>query len=571
MTREVTNSSSTGIANLGLVNEMGIKPRAVRRVDAMKSEFERQGWRSTFCDVANFMIPRRGVFLRQEGFDPNQGWKMDQNVNNGVAQMALEEASAGMMHGFTSPSQPWLQIVPADIDLAGFKPVREYLYRQQLRMMGIFERSNLYDTLPMVYQELNAFGNAALRVDFDMERTVHFTQHTIGSYYFANGLKDEVDTVPHMFVRTVRQLVQEYGPDGVSRDTRRKNKEGDLDDWVKCWNLVEVNSDQDRNRIDWRGMPYRSITWEEGSDKDELLKVRGFELFPTLTPRGRRVPNDTYAGGNGFTALADTRELQRLESSKKEALSKTLRPPLNSFGNKKPTTVAGEFNHLKSGSTPTSPTFTVNMPYGEVLNEQVIFENRIRRTMGADLFNLFADLDSEGRRTMTATEVAERRAEKLSRFGPMQQSVHNGLLRPLVQTTWIHMGRSGQLEEPPPELAGIDLKVEFISQLALAQSGVIRNDTEAFVDRIALIDQAIPGTLDNLDGDLIARELANGYLINPKLLRDPGAVDEIRQAQADLAAQQSQQQAELDQSQALRNLGGASVAPDSALGALTEA
>ncbi len=71
----------------------------------------------------------------------------------------------------------------------------------------------------------------------------------------------------------------------------------------------------------------------------------------------------------------------------------------------------------------------------------------------------------------TATEVAERRDEKLVMLGPVLERLHDDLLEPLIGRVFQIMARVGQIPPPPsPMLDGMRLQPEYVSPMAALQA-----------------------------------------------------------------------------------------------------
>lgn len=550
---------------------MEIKKRVLKRVHALESEFDQNGWRSHYNDLSTFLLNRRGRYLKSKDYTPNDGGKMNGEINNGSPEEAVHTSAAGMMGGFTSPSIPWFHLVPADDGLRDFRPVRDYLWRQQARMYEFFAQSNWYSVLPSVYKELNVFGTAAMRMDGHPTRAFHCTQHTAGSYYLASGPDGFVDTCVYRYPRTVRQLVRLYGEEGVSISTRTRAKNDEWDVWVKCLNVIETNEGRDRKFSDWRGMRYRSITMEEDTEDHEgVLKMGGFNVFPTLTPRTDRHSEDVYGSSRGMRALPDARQIQLTEMRGNEALLKMLRPTLNIPAGMRRATVQAGRNNVYHGqnSDAIRPTFTTAFPYSETRDAIGTLEARVRETLGANVFQQFAVLDATGNHNMTVPEVMERRAEKMVLLGPTQQSVHMELLIPAIELAWFYMGENGDIEEPPPELSEVPLKVEFTSQLALAQRSVVTSGIETYAQQLANLAQFWPEILDRFDPDKAATHLQQGYLTPPEIMREDGAVEEIRGQRAEAQAQAQAAEQQAVDAQTAQQLGNAPIGEGNALEAV---
>ena len=73
---------------------------------------------------------------------------------------------------------------------------------------------------------------------------------------------------------------------------------------------------------------------------------------------------------------------------------------------------------------------------------------------------------------MTATEVAERQQEKIMMMGPVLEKLNSEMLDPFIERLYNILDRNFALPEPPDELDGIDVKVQYVSILAQAQKAI---------------------------------------------------------------------------------------------------
>jgi hypothetical protein len=114
--------------------------------------------------------------------------------------------------------------------------------------------------------------------------------------------------------------------------------------------------------------------------------------------------------------------------------------------------------------------------------------------------------------------------------------------------------RRGELPPVPRELAGQQLKAEYVSPLMLAQKeGQTQAVLQTYQDA-GLIAQAAPEVLDNFEHDENLRRVAEQRGFPQKGLRSPDEVARLRQARAE--AQERQAQMEMA-AQDIRDAAGA--------------
>ena len=167
---------------------------------------------------------------------------------------------------------------------------------------------------------------------------------------------------------------------------------------------------------------------------------------------------------------------------------------------------------------------------------------RIRGAFSADLFLMLANSINP---SMTATEVAERHEEKLLMLGPVLERLHSELLDPLIESTFDHMIQAGIVPQPPPELHGMQLNVQFVSMLAQAQRAIATNSVDRFVGNLGQIAAFAPAVLDKLDTDMWADKYSDMLGVDPEFIVPSEKVALIRQQRAKQAqAQQAAAMAE---------------------------
>jgi hypothetical protein len=171
-----------------------------------------------------------------------------------------------------------------------------------------------------------------------------------------------------------------------------------------------------------------------------------------------------------------------------------------------------------------------------------------------------------GSQPVTAREIEERHEEKLLALGPVLERTNDELLDPLVDRVYGLMEAAGLLPEPPEALAGVDLKVEYISIMAQAQKlvGVVGQDR--FLTSIGQIAQVFgPDVIDKVDVDQVVDDYGEMLGVDPRIVRSTEEAKEIRgqRQQAQQAAAQAEQAKTL--SEAVKNAGSTPMEGDTAL------
>ena len=515
-----------------------------RRMGAL--DRERQSWFQHWRELSDHILPRRGQFLSTPG-QSDRGRKVNGKMLDSTGTLAARTLASGLMSGVTSPARPWFRLTVGDPALAQAEGVRAWLDRVQEAMLRVFARSNLYNALATVYEELGVFGSAALLVLEDDEEIVRAWPLTVGEYWLASSDRLVVNTLYREFPLTVFQLVERFGRDAVSPLVREQYDAGTWDREVTVVHAVEPNEGRDLERADNRNMAFRSVYYEKSGADEGLLAVSGFETFPAMCPRWHLVGNDVWGRSPGMDALPDVKGLQILQKRFGQALEKMVNPPMvapPNLRNDMASSVAGAVTYV---ADPTGvgfrPAYQINPPLNHLASAIADRQRSIQAAFYADLFLMMSQLDD----VRSATEIVERREEKMVMLGPVLERLHDELLDPLIKRVFGLMERAGAVPPPPPALNGRAMDIEYVSSLAQAQRSVATGGIERFVSFAGRAAAMKPDVLDKLDID----ETVDAY---GDLLGVPGRLivsTDKAEAARNQRAQVQQQQMALQASQAM--------------------
>lgn len=566
------------------------------RLEAMRAqmESERSSFKSHWQDLNDFILPRRARFFTS---DANKGDRRNLKILDDTPTLAARSLKSGMMAGITSPARPWFRLTTPDPDLAEIGAVKAWLHAVTQRMAAVFIRSNLYNALPIIYGDMGVFGTACMSVEEDFQSVVRFYPFPIGSYMIANNDRLQVETFFREFRMTVRQLVDRFGrpfrnaPDNkidwtkISDYIRNAYMDGHLETWVDVCHTVFTNEDYDPRKAASQFKKYRSIYYEKGSssgggsylrdDKDRILSDKGFDYFPILAPRWEITGEDVYGTESpGMAALGDAKQLQTGEKRGLQAVEKMINPPMTgptSMRSQKASILPGDINYVdvREGQKGFQPAHEVNynLQQHELKQDQV--RGRIRRAFFEDLFLMLA-ADNRNRQ-VTAREVEERHEEKLLALGPVLEQLNQDLLDPLIDITFTVMLRQGLLPEPPEELRGVDLRVEYISIMAQAQKLVGLGGLERYAAFAQALAATHPDSVDKTDADQLLDTYGDLTSVPPGVIRPDEQVSEIRAARAQQMQAAAAAEAMKQSASTAKDLSQAKLDDDSALSRIAQA
>lgn len=529
-----------------------------QRFDLVSSQLEqeKQSFMPHWRDLSDYILPRRARFNTS---DVNRGDRRNLKIYDNTATLAARTLASGMMSGITSPARPWFRITTPDPDLAEYGAVKDWLDIVQNRMTTSYLRSNLYNTLPIMYGDLGTFATAPISIEEDFSGEV-FTSKSfpIGSYSIAKDDHGRVNTFYREFRMTVANLIEVFGQkvngkydwSNISLHVRNLYDNSQYQSWVDVCHLIMPNPDYDPKKPLSKFKKFLSYYYEKGTnygvtrDQDVYLRSSGYDYFPILCPRWAVTGEDVYGTScPGMDALGDIKQLQHGEKKTMEAIDKIISPPLKastSLKNQSASILPGDITYVDNiGGGGFEPVYQVQFRVQEMEMKQNQVRQRIQRAYYEDLFLMLANSD---RRQITAREIEERHEEKLLALGPVLEQLNQDLLDPLTDIVFdIHM-RQGLIPPPPQELQGMDLKVEYISIMAQAQKMLGIGSLERFSGFVGQIAQFDPSVLKKVKAHQVIDKYADMVSVPPSILRTDEEVEAIEaQEQKAMQAQQQMQ------------------------------
>lgn len=499
---------------------------------------ERSSWDTHWRDIAEYQHPTLGRFTTDE-VNKGKGGKR-RSITDSTAVFAARTLSAGMMSGMTSPARPWFRLALPDEELMEAAPVREWLHKTTKLLLAIFGASNTYRALHSCYTELGLFGTWADIVLPNFDNVIHHHPLTVGSYALATDDNGRVNTVYRQLAMTVEQMVLRFGKDNVSNAVKNLYDKGTYDARVDVIHAIEPRRDRDHTKRDAMNMPWRSVYIEAGSENhDKLLSESGFKTFRALCPRWTVTEGDVYGDSPGAECAGDVRQLQHEQLRKGQGIDYQTNPPLQ---------VPTAYKEAAKGRLPggimyvdvNSPTGGVRSAFEVNLNLQHLLEDihdvreRIRSAYYADLFLMLANDTRSG---VTATEIAERHEEKLLMLGPVLERLHNELLSPLIEMTMDDCEAAGILPEPPQQIQGMEIKVDFVSVLAQAQRAVAVNGMDRLFGFVGQAAGIAPELRHKVNWLKAADVYGDAYGVDPEILNPDEHVAQVMEQEAIQAAQ----------------------------------
>ncbi len=517
----------------------------------------RQDWEPLWKDITNYLVPKRG---RYDGDAANKPKTKGTTIVNATATKALQTLASGMHGGLTSPARPWFRLKMGTAATVESSDAKLWLKYVQDTMLKAFDSSNFYNAVHSLYMELAAFGTAALsQEEGEGDEPFIFRVFTAGTYSIGNGIDGKVNAIYREFWMTARNIVKKYDEENIKKSTLEAAKKIDEstsvepEKFVKVCHLIYPRESFDKDMLDNKNMPFASLYWEKAGETEKFLEEKGYKDFPVHCPRWEVTDSDAYGQGPGLGALPDIKMLQQYSKGDIMSVHKSVSPPMAAFGSLKGRLDLGPGaqNTLNGNKDQApQPLFDVKPGTLQWTGQRIQdLEQKISDWFFTSLF-----LTPDDRVEKTAYEVSVRQQEKMILLGPVLERLYGELLRPLIARSFNILWRKKFFPNPPQEILAMGFDPEFVSVLATAQkrhglSGI--ETTTAFATQVAQTNKEV---MDVLDLDTAIKNYAAIQEVPPNMVRDDQVINDLRQARAEMMAQQQQVEQQNTESGTVKNV-----------------
>lgn len=547
--------------------EQMVAPDKYRIIQARRSEMvdERNSYDSHWRELQDFFLTRRGRWITD---DPkSRGQKRNHLLVDPTPRFSARTLGAGMHAGNTNPASPWMLFGTPDPEMMEIPNVARWLYKLENLVRTIFARSNLYSVLPPMYSEAGVFGTAPALMLEHPTKVIQFVPKTVGSYYLAKNSDGVVDTMYCEYKMTTRQLVDDFGIDRVSSQVRDAYSRGSYNQYNDVLHVIEPNKGAEYGNRGAANMPFSSCYYETqaAAQSSRPLRESGFQDNPIAAFLWETTEiTDPYGSSCGMDALGCAKALQIQVKQGAKAIDKLVDPPMvgdPALKGQPSSLISGDITY--AGFTPngSEPKFQPAYVIRPELKNLMAYNQDTRALVEAAMYtDLFFAITRADPRNASVPEIDARKEEQILALGPVLQNQQT-FARSIVDRTVNIIIRNSEpvwsgrmnypinpnafIEPPPQELAGVDLKIEFIGALAQAFKAIAGGKIERLTNYVGAVGaaQANAGqpvtAFDKFDSDQAIDEMAMAIGVPPTIVRSDGDVAAIREQRAQ--AQQQQQ------------------------------
>lgn len=505
----------------------------------------REPWLARWREVSDFISPYSGRFESNHKIDDRS---YDLIIDN-EAGRALNILVSGLSSAATSPVRQWFKLSTGNIDEDLNQDAAMWCSSVEKHLLKVFQKSNTYNSLHILYQELCLFGVGVDLIYDDFNNVIHHNILSAGEYCIATNDKGVVDTLYREFVLTTAQAVKFFGYDQLSDVVKQNFDNGKLEENILFCHAIEPREDRFIGSKTNLNMPFASYYFEVENITKMLARESGFEIFPALCPRWQVLNNEAYGISPCMIALPTVKQLQQEASDKSLIIENLADPAVQApmSARQQPISLARGALNFTSNTGIDQQIKPINMANGDInaITQDIeMLKHAIRSDFFVDLFLLIQQAQNDRK---TATEIYALKEEKMLVLGAVLERLQHELLEPLVTLTYNKLANVNFLAQAPEELQGKDITLEFQSMLAQSQRAIDVNNIDSFLARIQNMAAVTPDILDRIDTDGLYKVLANRYAVDPYINRNEQEIEDIRQQRL----QQQQQMQQAEQAQAL--------------------
>jgi hypothetical protein len=349
-----------------------------------------------------------------------------------------------------------------------------------------------------------------------------------------------VDMIYRCYTLTVAQVVSSYGLDAVSDRVRSSYLANKMSDPVRMLYAIEPREISAIGAKLARNKQFRAVDMEE--DTCHVLREGGFDEFPCLVPRWKRLAGSVYATGPMSDALPDVRTLNEAKRWTLMGAETSVAPMLKVVddGVINPRNIKmGPRQIVVCASTDSIEPLNTGAKIDVGMLTVESLQASIRKILLAD------QMPSADGPVRTATEWSLRAQVMRQMLGPMFGRFQAEFLQPLIERCFNLAWRANMqagfslFGKPPASLINRSFSVRYMSPLARAQRVEEVAALDQFENSLAAKAQVFgPQTLDIYDSTEGDRERSRLLGIPQRLIRDDRALKVVRSAREQAQQQQ---------------------------------
>lgn len=501
--------------------------------------------------------------------DEDSIWNNDYPILDTYPRKAVRTVVNGLMGNVMSPSLVWFRFNSIN---KSFFPTdhiygaSDYLEKCQQALLYIFSATSYYSAMKMAITDALVTGTGFfLTVDDQDANKIYFRCQDPQEMYIAEDSNQIVNTVFRKFTLTTAQAYEAYGenlPQSIVADYKKNihSKVTLLDCIYPEGSIFDPNNGVS---IKVTTKKYAHVVY--CFTGNSIVSESGYDEIPySIFRYSRETSSHAYGIGIVMDLIPDILRLQDYnlisESGAQQQADPTMFYPFawkeHGIDNS-----PGAANFVKMDSSMGSPYSTSrNLQLGEMDMKIANLESYIYEAAGAKLFDILMQSSDI---QQTATWVNEIKGEALVLMSSTMDTLQQEMIQPSIMRTYNILRRTGNIPPMPEELKAdatngqvrIELEGPLIKRMRSFMEAQGITNGLVFIKNVMEINQ---NAAVNIDFDELMRQGASSQGLPQTIIREYSDVQKIKKQQLEQEQAKAQQQAELNQSQVVKNQGGVS-------------
>jgi len=482
-------------------------------------------------EIARLVLPSHDGFGRTTPVEAPDPFVYDDS-----GEEANRLHAAVLNYLLTPDGQEWHGLAPAEEALEDDPAILTWCESAVRTLFKLRSRSAFASQIHECWLSVGAFGPGTMLIEDRAGFGPRYEAVPMAELWFSEGADGTKDKVHRRYELAARVALGVFGE--ALPEKLQKLAAQHPDRKIAFLHVVEPNDEREPGRLDFRGMPFRSIHLAiEGA---AVVRRAGYRTMPYAAGRYLVAPGETYGRSPAWSCLPTLSMLNTMARNRIVQDNRLAKPPFLAADDDmgEPLLLmpdAINYGWLDRDGRPKAVPMQFQPDGGRF---EAAYEQAKARIDRAFMVSLFLMLQSNPQ--MTATEVMERSGEKGIVLAPIMGRLQGELLRPMIDRELDIAFAMGALPPPPAALVESGgLKVTYTSPLAklvAADEGRSIMETAQAVGALAQLD---PSVLDRFTWGDSAVHLARGLGLPAELIRSDQEVARIaqqRQQQADAAA-----------------------------------
>jgi len=492
--------------------------------------------------------------------------------------IAIENFINGFLGNIVSQNQNWASFRYESKDFTeqdDIQGANQYLGLCQKRVMSELANSNFYSEDRLAYKDAFVGGCSAQFVYNDDEREITVFKTLQPWDWWCDFNKfGEYDTFFYKKTMTAYRAYQQFGeklPEEIKKVVYENGGYDSEYDFLMCIyprDIKKPKRTQFPKRMKyacvWLSLSYSGTV--NKTTKGYIINEGGYNDFPVVIHTWDSDGENPYGTSPVIRALPELRRMNMVAYESSFALRK-----INHSAHVMTPAVSEAFSDEPEAKiiVPSMEQAPVPLQQTQTIDGAIAMEERqeekISRIFYNDMFNYLSRQD----KVFTATQVNAVKSEELSLLSAIFGNIQSQKINKLIKLVIAIMAEKKRLPEGAYEAIGDGkngtLKIVLDSMLAQSLKAYTYRDSAiadlelcAQISQLGQVDQSWLDSMDNIDKNRLVRLALSGNGTDPSVIVDKAEVEMIQKQKAEARAQQAQLQAQLAQSEMVRNMGGAS-------------